>query len=100
MVVANELRRRSCPKFGHCVCRLQSLIHRKRNASMAELSMDKLPQLINSLLAPLESDSIDDEEVQEKLMKSVLDVTHIFRTAASEKLLRFEDPTQHRSTRG
>ena len=59
--------------------------------------MDKLPELINSLLAPLESDSIDDEEVQEKLMKSVLDVTHIFRTAASEKLLRFEDPTQHRS---
>ena len=58
--------------------------------------MDKLPELINSLLAPLESDSIDDEEV-EKLMKSVLDVTHIFRTAASEKLLRFEDPTQHRS---
>ena len=67
------------------------------NAGMVEHSMDKLPELINSLLAPLESDSIDDEEVQEKLMKSVLDVTHIFRTAASEKLLRFEDPTQHRS---
>ena len=45
------------------------------NASMADLSMDGLPQLINSLLAPLENDSTDDEEVQEKLMKSVLDVT-------------------------
>ena len=60
--------------------------------------MDKLPQLINSLLAPLESDSIDDEEVQEKLMKSVLDITQIFRAAAAENLLRFEDPAQHRSS--
>ena len=60
--------------------------------------MDKLPQQINSLLAPLESDSIDDEEVQEKLLKSVLDITQIFRAAAAENLLRFEDPAQHRSS--
>ena len=55
------------------------------------LNPDQLPSLIESLLTPLDNDSIDDEKLEATLLKNVLLVSKIVKHAIFNNILKYDD---------
>ena len=66
----------------------------KNNDDEQILNPEQLPGLIETLLTPLDNDTIDDEKLEETIFRNVLFVTKIFKNAIANNILKYEDIKQ------
>ena len=63
----------------------------KNNDDEQILNPEQLPGLIETLLTPLDNDTIEDEKLEETIFRNVLFVTKIFKNAIANNILKYED---------
>jgi len=66
----------------------------KNNDDEQILNPEQLPGLIETLLTPLDNDTIEDEKLEETIFRNVLFVTKIFKNAIANNILKYEDIKQ------